>query len=125
MKGNDNASAFPASEYDLNIRKSIPFYDQIHEAAINVIRIHRPDPMTWIDVGCGTGTFVERAQSVFPATSFILADPSAAMIEVAARKLKGRGRISFLEPVKAEELALPEQVDVLPNHGGGVPEPPA
>src|SRR5512143_132079 len=113
MEGLDNLSAHPASEYDQNVRKSIPFYDLFHDAIADVVSAWAADPAVWVDVGCGTGTFVQRIYEAFPATRFILADPSAAMLEVAARKLTGKDRVSILKPVAAEELLLGEPADVV------------
>jgi tRNA (cmo5U34)-methyltransferase len=113
MNGLDNTSAHPAAEYDGNVRKSIPFYDLLHEAAINAVSSYLADPGTWVDVGCGTGTLVERAYDVFPTTRFILADPSTAMLDLARAKLRGRDRVAFLAPVAAEQLALAEPMDVV------------
>jgi tRNA (cmo5U34)-methyltransferase len=109
----DNATAHPADEYDGNIRKSIPLYDQFHQATIDLVSSVWPSPQTWIDVGCGTGTLVEKAHRVFPTTEFVLADPSKAMLELATEKLKGRDRISLLQPVTAEELRFPKPAAVV------------
>lgn len=113
MSGIDNTTAHPAGEYDRNVRKSIPFYDQFHEATIKLVAACRCRPATWVDVGCGTGTFVERAYDAFPTAEFILADPSAAMLDVAAEKLKGKNQVRILEPVTAEKLDIPEETDVV------------
>jgi tRNA (cmo5U34)-methyltransferase len=113
MSGIDNTTAHPAGEYDKNIRKSIPFYDQFHEAAINVVAAYIHDPMIWIDVGCGTGTFVERAYDSFPTVEFIMTDPSAAMLDLAKAKLTGKNRATVLAPVTAEKLDIPKRADVV------------
>lgn len=109
----DNATAHPASEYDQNIRKSIPLYDLFHEATINIVTSCNANPSIWVDIGCGTGTFVERAYNLFPATEFLLTDPSAAMLEVAAEKLKGKDRVTILGPIEAAQLSLAKQADVI------------
>ncbi len=113
MKGSDNATAHSSSDYDKSVRKSIPFYDQFHEATINIVASYKKDPLVWIDVGCGTGTFVERAYDVFPTTAFVLADPSPAMLAFAANKLNGKDRVTIIKPIAAEGLHLPEQADVV------------
>jgi tRNA (cmo5U34)-methyltransferase len=109
----DNATAHSASEYDQNIRKSIPLYDLFHEATINIVTSCNANPSIWVDIGCGTGTLVEQAYSLFPATMFILTDPSAAMLEIAAEKLKGKDRVTILEPTEAAQLSLAKQADVI------------
>lgn len=109
----DNTTAHPASEYDKNIRKSIPCYEQFHEATINIVSSYIDAPTTWIDVGCGSGTFVEKAYEVFRTTKFILADPSAAMLDLARDKLNGKDRVAILKPTAAEELDLDERAEVI------------
>jgi tRNA (cmo5U34)-methyltransferase len=109
----DNTTAHSAAEYDRNIRKSIPCYDQFHEATINIVSSYMDAPTTWIDVGCGTGTFVERAYEVFRTTKFVLVDPSAAMLDLAKDKLSGKDRVAILGPTNAEHLDLDEQADVI------------
>jgi hypothetical protein len=44
MQTLDNATAHPASEYDQNVRKTIPYRDNLHEAAINLMRSANPIP---------------------------------------------------------------------------------
>jgi tRNA (cmo5U34)-methyltransferase len=109
----DNATAHPAGEYDANVRKSIPLYDQFHQVTIDLVSVVSPSPRTWIDVGCGTGTLVEKAYEVFPTTDFIVADPSTAMLELAKEKLRGRNRVRVLEAVTAEDLRLAKPADVI------------
>jgi len=109
----NNTTAHPAAEYDKNIRKSIPYYDQFHEATINIVSSYLDAPITWIDVGCGTGTFVERAYKIFRTTKFVLVDPSVAMLDLAKDKLSGKDRIEILGPTTAEQMDLNEQADVI------------
>ncbi len=79
----DNTTAHPASEYEQEVKKTIPFHaailDQILETAFALI----PDPSRWLDTGCGPGRLVSLAQKVAPDTHFTLADPSPAMIALA------------------------------------------
>lgn len=113
MQKIDNTTAHRASEYDQNIRKSVPNYDSLHEAAINLIAAYKASPALWLDTGCGTGTFVERAYDLFPATKFILADPSPAMLEIASEKLQGRERVVILPPVGTKDLRITEEAEVI------------
>ena len=52
-----------------------------------MIQIVKPEPLKWLDTGCGTGTLVKKAGKVFPDTCFTLADPSEAMLDIARTKL--------------------------------------
>lgn len=109
----DNKTAHAAAEYDGNIRRSIPFYDLFHEATINVVASFLQEPENWVDIGCGTGTLVEKAYDLFPSTRFMLADPSAAMLDIARMKMAGKNRVTILDPVMAEDIALSGKADVI------------
>ena len=113
MSKMDNATAHPASEYDNNIRKSIPYYDRFHQAAFDIVSLCCPKPQTWVDVGAGTGTLVEKAHGIFATTRFVLADPSSAMLKLAAEKLGGKDRVNILSPVTAVELHFPQPAEVV------------
>jgi tRNA (cmo5U34)-methyltransferase len=81
----DNSTPFLANEYDNQISKMMPFYDSFHAAAIDLIRTVNPNPAVWLDTGCGTGTFAQKASSVFEKTTFFLSDPSKKMGEIAKK----------------------------------------
>ncbi len=105
-KRKDNATAHSASEYDENIRKTIPHYDDFHEAVIDTVSAMGAEPEVWVDVGCGTGTLVENALIRFPSTTYYLCDPSAAMLEVTRRRLGGRAGVTIFPPVDARGARL-------------------
>jgi tRNA (cmo5U34)-methyltransferase len=88
MNKPDNASSHNAGQYDRKIRKTIPHYDDIHEEILNFVKVQCPRPVTWLDTGCGTGSFIRMARNIFPGTEFCIADPSEGMLEVASRTLK-------------------------------------
>lgn len=104
-----------AAEYDSQIRLSIPHYDCFHDEAIGLVKALVPEPANWLDTGCGTGTFVEKASNVFPKTRFVPADPSSGMLSVARGKLGASPKkITVLEPCGTQELVLPqEKFDVI------------
>jgi tRNA (cmo5U34)-methyltransferase len=84
----DNASSHNADQYDHQIRLTIPHYDDIHEEILDFVKVQCPHPRTWLDTGCGTGSFVRKAQVIFPDTGFFIADPSDAMLAKAAQNLE-------------------------------------
>jgi tRNA (cmo5U34)-methyltransferase len=103
--------------YDSHISITIPYYHTFHTEIINLVRAAGPEPALWLDTGCGTGTLAEKALQVFGATKFILADPSAEMLQVARGKLGDRfkGRYTILARGSTQEIALDagEQPDVI------------
>jgi tRNA (cmo5U34)-methyltransferase len=85
----DNTSSHNADEYDRQIRRIIPHYDDIHEEILNFVKVQFPNPETWLDTGCGTGSFIRNAQDRFPDTEFFIADPSESMLKKAGQNLEG------------------------------------
>ncbi|NMB79466.1 MAG: class I SAM-dependent methyltransferase, partial [Methanomicrobiales archaeon] len=85
----DNSTFHNADVYDRQIRQTIPHYDDIHNEILNFIKVQHPGPADWLDTGCGTGTFVRKAQERFPATRFWVADPSEGMLAQARRTVSG------------------------------------
>jgi tRNA (cmo5U34)-methyltransferase len=90
--------------YDEEIRSIIPYYDSLHEMAINIVKAVNLKPKVWLDTGCGTGSMVDQALKHFPNTKFILADPSTEMLEKAKKKLSGSHRVTFLKPIATQDL---------------------
>ena len=99
----DNASSHDSAAYDRNIRRTIPHYDDIHAEILNFVKSQNPSPATWLDTGCGTGSFIRKALKVFPETAFSLADPSEGMLDMAALALDG-GRYTVAGRCGTEDL---------------------
>jgi len=107
MQKSGNLTPHLSNEYDSQIGNTIPYYDLFHKETINLIESMDIKPNVWLDTGCGTGTFVEKALQEFSDTSFILTDPSTEMLNMTNKKLKGyMGRIEFLEPMPSQEISI-------------------
>jgi tRNA (cmo5U34)-methyltransferase len=107
--------------YDEEIRNILPYYDSFHQETINLIKAIDAKPAIWLDTGCGTGMFVERALKHFPETKFVLADPSAGMLEEARKKLSGSDRVTFLKPDSTQDLSReiigsPDVITAIQSH---------
>jgi len=89
MQKPDNTTSHNAGQYDRQIRLTIPHYDDIHEEILNFVKVQCPNPKTWLDTGCGTGSFIQKAHAIFPDTEFCIADPSDRMLAEAGRNLEG------------------------------------
>ncbi len=112
----DNSTPHLASKYDLQVRNTIPYYDDFHRETIHFIKTTGVRPRLWLDTGCGTGSLVEQAFDLFKETTFILADPSDKMMNEARKKFqdtKKDGRIRLLESVSTENLTLKVKFDVI------------
>jgi tRNA (cmo5U34)-methyltransferase len=107
--------------YDEEIRSILPYYDSFHLETINLIKATNAKPAIWLDTGCGTGTFVERALKHFPDTKFVLGDPSVEMLEGARKKLSGSDRVTFLKPNSTQDLSMeiigrPDVITAIQSH---------
>lgn len=102
----DNKSAHPAAEYDAEVRRVIPFYDEIQSETLDAVRSIAGEPAVWLDTGAGTGSLVAQALAEFPTTRFVVADPSEAMIAQARQRLLAAdiGRVKFLPAVDSASL---------------------
>ncbi len=112
----DNSTPHLASTYDIQVRNTIPYYDEFHDETLHFIRATGMRPRFWLDTGCGTGSLVDKAFDLFKETTFILADPSPEMMKQAKKKLqdkKGSGRIRLLNPIATQNLKLKFKFDVI------------
>lgn len=110
---NDNKSAYNSAEYDEEIRKSLPYYDEFHKQVINTVRAAGLKKIKWLDTGCGTGKTALTAVSSLKDIniSFTLCDISEKMLEIAKEKLFNR-EISF-RCISSQELDYCEEFDIV------------
>ncbi len=116
MSSPDNTTPYASGDYDVNIHQTIPFYEEFHRQAVELVRLVNPQPRLWLDTGCGTGYLVSRALQSFPQTRFVLADPSTGMLNKARERLQGvSNSISFIEQPTGPPLAaaLSDHPDVV------------
>ena len=78
--------------YDDNVRKVIPFYDEIHAQIIELIDLYcEHEPLAVLDTGCGSGTFAKRLADHWHTklNELVLCDPLPEMLDAARQKLEG------------------------------------
>jgi len=97
-----------SQSYDKHIYITIPYYQSFYNETINMVKASGISPRVWLDTGCGTGTLVRKAAEIFPDTLFLLSDPSAEMLAMAAGKLKDlpEAHVKFLPTGTTEEVSL-------------------
>ena len=110
-KSKDNTTSQAAADYDANVGKTIPRYELFHTETLDLVGVLQPNPESWLDVGCGTGTLVSKAAAQFSGVEFAAADPSEAMLSIAREKC-AKFNIGF-SAVGTEELMLPKQFDII------------
>ena len=108
----DNKTAFNVNQYDENVRKVIPFYDEINHQSLDLIRTYFGDRgLALLDTGCGTGSFGLTACKYLPLSELVLCDPSEKMLADAKEKLQGDD-CTFL-CLGSESLDLENRFDVV------------
>lgn len=84
----DNRSAFNVNQYDENVRRVIPFYDEIYDQIFRLILTYFcGKEISVLDTGCGTGTFGLKANECLRLSELVLCDPSEKMLIDARKKL--------------------------------------
>lgn len=82
-----------AEGYDGMIRRTIPRYDEMMEAAAAQVP---GSPRIWLDAGCGIGTFAKLVLAGRPSAQLVLADPSEDMIAAAKAAMRGDPRCLYV-----------------------------
>lgn len=129
MKEPDNSTPHRASDYDRQVRQTIPLYDLFYDQVLDLVAAAKPCPELWLDTGCGTGSLVALAARRFSSARFLLSDPSAEMLDSARNKLESQGniRFEFLQPCATQDLPLdqglkPEVITAIQAHHYLAPE---
>jgi tRNA (cmo5U34)-methyltransferase len=108
----DNTTPHKAGEYEGEVRRTIPMHDAMLDEAILVALAAVPRPRRWLDTGAGPGELVRRARQPLAGTDFYVADPAAAMLEVARAKNPELDASRFLA-VGSADLPDLEPFDVI------------
>ncbi len=101
----DNSTAHSASDYEREVRVTVPFHATILDQALDTAFAFIPNPTRWLDTGCGPGRLVALARKLDPEATFVLADPSEAMLDLARAHNPGLPASAF---VAASSDALPD-----------------
>lgn len=108
----DNTTSFDSCIYDNNIRKVIPFYDEIYNQIIDLIKTYHGDnKISLLDTGCGSGMIGLKANEFLDISEMVLCDPSENMLKAAERKLKDK-RCEFIN-IASEKLDFKNRFDVV------------
>jgi len=79
-----------AEAFDKTILKLIPHYTEMIDALVLSIPFNRDEPISVIDLGCGTGTVARKIKDAFPNARISCLDIAENMINIAKKKLGGR-----------------------------------
>lgn len=112
MKSSDNTTAHTADEYELEVKRTIPFHGVLLGTAVEAVLTVHASPRRWLDSGSGPGALAELAIARSPATEIFLADPSSAMIALARKRLPNLPNDRFLLAT-SQELPTLAPFDVI------------
>ena len=108
----DNTTPFKVNAYDENVPKVIPFYSELSEQALDVIKAYLPDKkIALLDTGCGTGTFALKALESLDIKRLTLCDPSENMLSDVKAKLAGKDCEFF--GIGSEKMQFENEFDVV------------
>lgn len=101
-----------ADEYDLQIRRFIPHYEEMIETGVEVLAALAPADSHIVDLGGGTGALSAAVLAGLPRSRVTVLDVDADMLAEARRRLAGFGnRVSyeegsFLDPLPAADAVV-------------------
>ncbi len=75
---NDTA-AFAAFDYDSEICRTVPFYGELYRQIAETAKHFGNAPVSWLDIGCGTGKTAEAVLGKVSVEKFVFCDISAEM----------------------------------------------
>lgn len=101
-----------ADEYDLQIRRFIPHYEEMISTGVEVLAALAPAEAHILDLGGGTGALSLAVLTGLPSSRVTVLDVDADMLVEARRRLAGFGdrvsfeQASFLEPLPAADAVV-------------------
>ncbi|MBR3213848.1 MAG: class I SAM-dependent methyltransferase [Methanosphaera sp.] len=84
-----------AENFDDNVYKNIPRYDEMIDALIKAIPFDKED-LRVLDLGCGTGNITKKVLERYPKAHVTCLDLSKNMLELAKEKLSGYDSIEYV-----------------------------
>lgn len=102
-------SQFSGEEYDRLQPVRIETYEFYHGLALDFMPFEKGDGFRFLDLGCGTGTFLAGVLKAFPESHCLAVDYSNTMLEYAKEKTKDfSDRVEFRQMNLGEDL--PDEV---------------
>ena len=114
----DNKSAFDSGEYDRKIKQTLPYYDVFYKEVIELVKTLHHSPVTWLDIGCGTGKMGSIAFETVELEKFVFCDASDEMIRIAKERFSrpNAGKSIYLEKWKRYQMKQGKSPDEIRKH---------
>ncbi len=79
--------AFLPEEYDRGIVATLPYYEEYFNQIIGIVNTNFHMPITWLDIGCGTGKMASMAVKNVQIENMICCDNSPKMLKMAKERV--------------------------------------
>lgn len=78
-----NSTPFDVAEYDRQIKRTLPFYEEMFQQIVDIVTLLDLSSLKWLDVGCGTGKMARTALENFDIQKMVCIDVEQEMLEKA------------------------------------------
>lgn len=106
-----NSTPFDVAEYDRQIKRTLPFYEEMFQQVVDIVRILNLQSIRWLDVGCGTGKMAGIVLNNFDIQKMVCIDVEQEMLERAGSFCDNE-KVEFLQ-CDVRELPYQEMFDVV------------
>ena len=107
----ENSTPFDVAEYDRQIKRTLPFYEEMFQQVVDIVRILNLQSLRWLDVGCGTGKMARTALDNFDIQKMVCIDVEQEMLE-RAESLRDDEKVEFLQ-CDVRQLPYQEMFDIV------------
>ena len=91
-----NSTPFVVAVYDRQIKKTLPFYEEIFQQIVDIVALLDLQSFKWLDVGCGTGKMARTALDIFEIEKMLCIDVEQEMIN-RAESFCDNEKVEFLQ----------------------------
>lgn len=106
-----NSTPFDVTEYDKQIKRTLPFYEEMIQQVVDIVSLLDLQPLKWLDVGCGTGKMARTVLDYFNIQKMVCLDVDKEMLERAERFCNA-GKVEFLQ-CDVKELLYQEMFNIV------------
>lgn len=107
----ENSTPFDVAEYDRQIKGTLPFYEEMFQQVVDIVRILNLQSIRWLDVGCGTGRMARTVLDNFDIQKMVCIDVEQEMLE-RVESLCDDEKVEFLQ-CDLRQLPYQEMFDIV------------